>query len=609
MSHICKRFQDSLCHIAKALTDMPRIFGINTAANKKGDFPHAFNTIEHQNYIGPIPALHYYAADRKKPDVRREMVSWWDGVDKEALWDFQKELVDYCMQDTRILAKCLEVYYQEGMAGTGISPLRSVTIASYAMKVFKSNYMEEGSIAVLTPEEESFGRASLRGGRTDMRRPYASYTREQLAAGIGARYVDVQSLYPYVQFRKPMPVGPPTTTTYTRDAQPTTGFVMSFIGVIECDVDVCAYMFHPILVARDPTSGKLEANLQNKVRMTFTSIELQRALLYRNDEGEHVYHLKHVYRIMAFQSSTEVFRNYLRYFLTLKIQNSGLPSSITSDEDWHAYDIIQRDEWGLILDKEAMVANKGKKELAKLMLNSLWGKFAQREHGRVSEKVDGHAYNAFLAREDRGEVTLLRREPLGQDGSQCIIDYREEECHSVLAQTNVVLASFVSAWGRLVLWEEMNKLGDRILYHDTDSIIYEANPQGYNTPEGCFLGDWECETEGVLIREFISTGPKTYGYRLAGRPDSEAIVKCKGFTLNYANSQALNFDTLRSLFHGSLAKIITQEFKMLYNRNEGTMYAVNNIPKVLRYSYNKGQLVHGKIYPYGAERFTDLEML
>lgn len=42
-------------------------------------------------------------------------------------------------------------------------------------------------------------------------------------------------------------------------------------------------------------------------------------------------------------------------------------------------------------------------------------------------------------------------------------------------------------------WEQLNRLGDRVLMNDTDSIIYVFDPKEYNIPEGSMLGDWEIE--------------------------------------------------------------------------------------------------------------------
>lgn len=49
----------------------------------------------------------------------------------------------------------------------------------------------------------------------------------------------------------------------------------------------------------------------------------------------------------------------------------------------------------------------------------------------------------------------------------------------------------------------MDKLGKAVLYHDTDSIIYEST--GINDPPlGNFLGDFTDELDGDVIKTFIS---------------------------------------------------------------------------------------------------------
>lgn len=60
-----------------------------------------------------------------------------------------------------------------------------------------------------------------------------------------------------------------------------------------------------------------------------------------------------------------------------------------------------------------------------------------------------------------------------------------------------------------------DKLGARVLYHDTDSIIYENRLGAFNIPDGRYLGEWECETGGSPIIKFVSIGPKCYAYETA----------------------------------------------------------------------------------------------
>lgn len=69
--------------------------------------------------------------------------------------------------------------------------------------------------------------------------------------------------------------------------------------------------------------------------------------------------------------------------------------------------------------------------------------------------------------------------------------------------TNIFLAAFTTAWARLKLYEEMDKLGRSVLYHDTDSIIYASN--GINDPPlGNFLGEFTDELDGDSITTFVS---------------------------------------------------------------------------------------------------------
>lgn len=69
--------------------------------------------------------------------------------------------------------------------------------------------------------------------------------------------------------------------------------------------------------------------------------------------------------------------------------------------------------------------------------------------------------------------------------------------------TNIFLAAFTTAWARLKLYGEMEKLGQDVLYHDTDSIIYASNGKN-DPPLGNFLGDFTDELDGDTITTFVS---------------------------------------------------------------------------------------------------------
>ena len=54
-----------------------------------------------------------------------------------------------------------------------------------------------------------------------------------------------------------------------------------------------------------------------------------------------------------------------------------------------------------------------------------------------------------------------------------------ENCHFGGLTTNVILAAFVTCHGRLKLYSELSKINNRVLYFDTDSIIYISVPGEY----------------------------------------------------------------------------------------------------------------------------------
>ncbi|MEJ2741579.1 MAG: hypothetical protein P8176_03610, partial [Gammaproteobacteria bacterium] len=99
----------------------------------------------------------------------------------------------------------------------------------------------------------------------------------------------------------------------------------------------------------------------------------------------------------------------------------------------------------------------------------------------------------------------------------------------------------------------LEKLGSRILYYDTDSIIYTLIDGEYDIPTGQFLGDMTDELEiygvGSYIIAFASGGPKNYAYKVFSSKDQCEIVVCKvkGISLNYKASQLVNFESIREM--------------------------------------------------------------
>lgn len=173
------------------------------------------------------------------------------------------------------------------------------------------------------------------------------------------------------------------------------------------------------------------------------------------------------------------------------------------------------------------------KTVSKLMLNSLYGKFGQRSNFDQTILVGDRAeLFMHLTAPDTEVTNIIHHTP---DGTNAELRFKYRELHE--AQTklrnfcHVAIAAFTTAYGRLKLLKMVHQLGrERVLYMDTDSIIYKVLPQHpLQLRENHFLGGWENEypqaNQGLRHR-FVSTGPKVYGYELLEGPP---VLHIKGF--------------------------------------------------------------------------------
>lgn len=63
-------------------------------------------------------------------------------------------------------------------------------------------------------------------------------------------------------------------------------------------------------------------------------------------------------------------------------------------------------------------------------------------------------------------------------------------------RTNVVIAAYSTAQARLKLYSYLEKLGERTMYADTDSVIFTARPGEWSPPLVDYLGNMTNETPG-----------------------------------------------------------------------------------------------------------------
>ena len=79
------------------------------------------------------------------------------------VFDFEKEIVDYCRSDVDILRRSLIKFREDFIQLENIDPLRFITIASICMTIYRSNYMPKKTIAIV-PEyakTDNFSKMSI----------------------------------------------------------------------------------------------------------------------------------------------------------------------------------------------------------------------------------------------------------------------------------------------------------------------------------------------------------------------------------------------------------------------------------------------------------------
>ena len=138
---------DSLNFLPMKLSKLPKAFGLKEL--KKGWFPHFFNTRENQEYLGPYPDPKYYGCNFMGNEEREECLAWLKSQEN-CVFDFKKEMLDYCRSDVDILRQACLKFRELLMSATGdcvmdqggkpqwtgaVDPFDSVTIASVCMNV------------------------------------------------------------------------------------------------------------------------------------------------------------------------------------------------------------------------------------------------------------------------------------------------------------------------------------------------------------------------------------------------------------------------------------------------------------------------------------------
>ena len=417
---------------------------------------------------------------------------------------------------------------------------------------FAKNFTQE-IVEPLNPRDAFYG------GRTNATKLLYNFKENECG-----RYVDFCSLYPTVQYYQKYPIGHPTKIFNPEK------YDKSWYGLIKCKVVPPRKLYHPVLPQRIKVDNyeKLiftlckrcaETRNQNKCKHsdnersfigTWTTDEVNEAI----KKG---YKVLETYEVWNFdKTSDDLFKGYIRRFMKIKLESSKYDFKTKEEETNFKLKIKE----SLDIDIEKFEFNAGLRSISKLCLNSLWGKFGQRSNMSQTKYVT----------EVSEFYEILLDDKLGNKNFQFINDDMVQMTYNFKDQfvdnsnnTNIYIACFTTSHARLMLYNKLDYLKEKVLYLDTDSIIY-VDDCTKTVKTGDMLGDMTDELSGKGITNFVSTGPKSYSFKYGDNDEKSAI---KGFTLNHENSSILN--------HNSMSKIVKKQIRELTIINENKITRKN----------------------------------
>ena len=442
-------FQGSRCLLLKLYTHLYR--------NDEGSITHS-NVIQFVDSIGLLK----FGLDAltKDFDVKHKKLNFMDKKgserDYEYLYRLYKEddirFHDYLRNDVYGLYEVLVKFNDLITKNNGQMGL---TIASTSLKTFQTGYLSS-DIRMTDRDTNTEMKIGYYGGRTEIFRmmlPDDKY-----------RCYDVNSLYPYVMFNNEFPVSKPKTVN---NVTPT--MIKEICGITKCRVKSPKDLYLPVLPYKLKIGGhnKLVFPL-GKFDGYWDNVQLTKAM-------ELGYKIE-PQKMLVFKTDY-IFKDYVTNFYKLKSDSKPQSPSYI---------------------------------LAKLMLNSLYGKFAQNQDSEMVVKINN-------------PKDLMEMEIVGVvDADHNLFRVKTESRGNFFIPQ---ISIHVTALAQLRLYKFMEDLiekGKLVSYCDTDSLF----TNGY-LPTSDKLGDMKREynfSSGYFLL------PKTY---CIVKTDGSVKVKAKGFTRDF----------------------------------------------------------------------------
>ena len=449
-------------------------------------------------------------------------------------------------------------------------------------------------------------RKALNGGRTNnLKFSHIAAENEEI------RYLDFTSLYPYVLSHRSFPASHPK---IFKNNFPDIDTVFGFVS---CKVLPPKNLYLPVLpynskgkltfpLCRTCTDNRNNNSCHHSIDDrcligTFVSEELQKAIQLG-------YEIKETYEILHYeQKIDDLFKKYINVWYKIKAEASGYPANCQTPEDKEKY--LQKFESveKFALDPTKVESNPGLRTTAKLMLNSFWGKLAQKPNlpqTKIIKEFD-ELWDSVndLSIEWLGDILIEELMLLS-------FKYKDPQDARV-GHTAVAIAAFVTAYARLKLYDELERIETSspgsVLYFDTDSIVFAQKPETDCPKIGNSLGMMTDEVKeeygmSAKMTEFHSTGPKSYAYKIETPNGEKYSLKAKGLSQTINAQNVLNFELIKSMAIDKAenkptgkASVPQQQFRT----SKQHIVTSTNIEKRFEVTSDKRIVIDNNTLPYG----------
>jgi hypothetical protein len=286
------------------------------------------------------------------------------------------------------------------------------------------------------------------------------------------KYLDICSLYPSVMKMSTFGVG--RERVITKDFGP----LSQYWGLIKARVMPPRLLHLPVLPYK--TNGKLVFTLckscadleqqapchctdkERAITGTWFSEELKLAES-KGYKIEQIFSVWHYDELSTYDQETKkggLFTEYINTFLALKQAASSWPTECVTEEDKRNYIADYFENEGVLLDYDKIEKNEGMRSLAKLLLNSFWGRFGMRSNLKqtnfIHESESERFYN--LITDPTKEIQLFHI--INEDIIQMEWSHTDEDM-DVPNATNVALAAVVTGHARMKLYVQQFNVANR----------------------------------------------------------------------------------------------------------------------------------------------------